>query len=99
HLVVETRTRPVGVDVANLGRIDAGLVEGVADRPRCPLAFRVWLDDGIGVKTAAKPENLGVNLGTTFPGPIEVFQDQDAGPLAEDEAVAHPVERARNLFR
>ena len=42
----------------------------------------------VGVAGEAVAQELGMNAGATLSGVLELFQDDDAGALAEHEAVA-----------
>ena len=49
--------------------------------------------DVVGVGGAAVAEQFGIDAGAALLGVLEFFEDEDAGALAQDEAVAVLVER------
>ena len=55
--------------------------------------------DPEGVGRRAVADDLAVDPGPACPGVLELFEDEHAGPLAEDEAVAIAVERAAGALR
>ena len=88
------RAGAVGVDVP----IASAGIDGASFRARSmALAAPVPCSSGCGdvaaVGTRAVAEQLGVDPRTAAPGVLQFFDHQQAGPFAEHEAVAVPVER------
>ena len=62
-------------------------------------AFGMRGGDVVGVGRAAGAEELGVDRGAALAGVFVFFEDDDAGPFAEDEAVAVLVEGPAGRLR
>ena len=98
-------TSPCGVEVACAltWTIASGPMSASArapqDRPRAPRPARVGLRDVVGVGGDAGAEHLGVDLRAAGLGVLRGLEDEHAGALAEHEAVAAGVPRARGRGR
>ena len=73
--------------------IELGVLQGELHGLGGADALRVRRGDVVRVGRAAAAEHLGVDAGAALLGVFEFFEDDDAGALAEDEAVAVLVER------
>ena len=62
-------------------------------------AFVVAVGDPEGVGSRAVADDLAVDPCAPGPGVLELFEDQHAGPFAQDEAVAIAVEGAAGALR
>ena len=82
----------VGVDVADLPRTEAGVVEGQAHRPGAALSLGSHVGDVVGVGGEAESAELAVDLGPPAAGVLVLLQDQGPRPFAEDEAGSVGVE-------
>ena len=78
----------VGVDVHDVLRLDLRLGEGAQDRARSAATGRVRLGDVVGIGGDAGTEHLGIDLRAAGLGVFLGLEDQDAGTLAQHEAVA-----------
>jgi hypothetical protein len=92
--VAERRRRGVRVDVTDLVRGHAGVAQGRRDAAGRTRAGRVGRGDVVGVAGQTGTGQPGVHPGTAGGGVLLGLQDQDAGALAEHEAVAALVVRA-----
>src|SRR5204862_5644942 len=92
--VVDLRARAVGVDVVDIGGVFLGVAEGHFHAGDGAAAFRMRVGDAEGVGGGAVADDFAVNGGTAFFGPLVIFEDDDGGAFAEDEAVAVEVEWA-----
>ena len=89
--------RGVGVHVPDLPRGDPGVGKGPAHAVGDTGGFGVR--DAAGVGGGGKAGHLGEDLGTARERRVERLEEQDAAPLAADDAVALHVEGARRLGR
>ena len=78
----------VRVDVHDLGRLQVGAVQQVLQRRGDAAPVGLRLHDVVGVGGDALADRLGVDPGAARRGVLGGLQDDDAGALAEDEAVA-----------
>ena len=85
----------MGVDVVDLAGVGAGTLECLAEASDCSTPFVVTVGDPEGIGGRSVADDLTVNLGTSRPGVLQLLEDHHPGPLAQDEAIAVPVERAR----
>jgi hypothetical protein len=83
----------VGVDVADLGRVDAAVGEGHRHRACRVHAGGVGLGDVSGVGRKPVAEQFGVDLRAARARVLEILEDEDRARLAHDEPVALRVER------
>ncbi len=88
ELVVVGRRGAVGVDVINLFRRDARGANRAGHGHAEPLALGIGHGDVVGVSRGRVTRDFGVNARAAFLGMREGFEDQHAGTLAHDEAVA-----------
>ncbi len=93
-LVVERRRRPVGVDLLDVGRVDAGVGEREAHAGDGADATRRGGGDVVGVGVARAAEDLADDVRTARLGTRPLLEDEHRGAFAHDEAVAIGVERA-----
>ena len=97
--VAELGAGAVGVDVVDVVGIEPGVLEGQLHGHGRAGAFGMRGGDVVGVGRAAGAEQLGVDRRAALAGVLELFEDEDAGPFAEDEAVAVLVERPAGARR
>ena len=91
--VVERGGGAVGVDVGDVGRLDAGLLHRQFHaRDRADTAGG-WGGDVVGVGGAGPAQHLGQDGDVTFQGHVPLLEREDARSLPHDEAVAVGVER------
>ena len=89
----------MGVDVVDVVGVPAGVAEGGPHRLGRADALLVRGGDVVGVGRVAAAEHLGVDRRAARLRVLVLFEDQDAGPFAEDEAVAVLVERPAGALR
>ena len=87
----------MGVDVLHLLRPQAGVPQAELHRALCAAAAR--LGDVEGIRGRGISGQLAVDARPAPPGVLQLFEDEDSGALARDEAVAVLVERTRGLLR
>ena len=86
------RAQAVGVDVVDVLGPDSRLVESRPHGARHAAARHVR------VERAAETDQLSQDLGPAAPGVLEILDDEDGRPLADDEAVPGPVEWSAGLL-
>src|SRR5690606_27456871 len=96
---VDRRGRAVRVDVVDDVGGDAPLAERHAHRADGAFAVLRLAGHVIGIRRDAVARDLAVDRRATLPGVLEVLEDEDAGALADDEAVAIAIERTAGLLR
>ena len=83
--------------------MSAGVKPGALQRARHAAEGAVAIlgrrGDVVGVAGQAVADDLGIDLGAARLGVLQLFENDDAGALAHDEAVAVAVIGARGLFR
>ena len=84
----------MGVDVADLLRLDASIAEGRAHDAVSAIAIFGGLGDVIGVGGHAVAHDFSNDGGVAALGVLERFEDEDAGAFTDDEAVALGVKGA-----
>ena len=89
----------VGVDVLDVVGVERASLRASCAWPGGAAAFGCGRGDVVGVGRAAAAEQLGVDAGAARAGVLEFFEDEDAGPFAEDEAVAVLVEGPAGALR
>ena len=92
--IVVRRRRAVRVDVADLLRRDVGLPEGHVHDAHRPAAVLGRRRNVIRVAGHAVADDLGVDSRAARDGRFALFENDHAGPLADDEPIALLVERA-----
>ncbi len=97
--VAERRARRVGVDVADVLRLEAGVLERQRDAAGSTLAGRLGSGHVVGVGGHAGAGEAGVHLRAAGLRELLALEHQHAGALAEDEAVALLVVRAAGRLR
>ena len=80
----------VGIDVIDVGRGEAGVLQGQDDA--APGPFLVRVGDVVGVAGHAEADDLAVDLGAPGHGVVQFLQGQDAGAFGHDKAGAVEVE-------
>ena len=80
----------MGIDVLNLIRIPAGLLQGYIDGSDSVGAFRHRGRNMITVICHSETENLAIDLSAASPGVLKLFQDQGAASFTHQESI--PVE-------
>ena len=86
------------VEVADRGRIDPGVTQRCAHAARGAVAVLAGGGHVVGVGTGAEAGQLGVDARAASAGVLVLLQHQDAGAVAEHEAVAPGVPRARGAL-
>lgn len=81
------------VDVADVGRLQAGFVQRQSHRLRHRGGLR--LGDVAAIAVGAETDQFGVDGRATRQRMVELFQHQRAGAFAEHEAIAFGIERTR----
>ena len=87
----------VGVDVVDLVGRDAGDLEGGVHGAEAAFAFGGHAGHVEGVGGHAVADDFGEDLCAAGFGELELFEDEDAGAFADDEAVAVLVEGAAGV--
>jgi hypothetical protein len=72
----------VGVDVVDLGGIDAGALDRHLHAAEAAIAIFRRRGDVIGVAAQTVADDLGVNLGAAGLGVLVLLEHDDAGALA-----------------
>src|SRR5690606_14421576 len=93
------RGRTVGVDVADLRGIDAGVADGGHHAARRALAVLARGGHVVGVATHAEAGELGIDARAARLRALVFLHHQHAGAVAHDEAVALDVPGPRGLLR
>ena len=89
----------MGADVVDLGRVDAGVLEGDGGRPGRLRAVGPWLDHVVGVGRGAVAEQLRVRDGAARLRDVGRFEHEQRRALAHDEAVAPRVKGSGGVTR
>ena len=89
----------MGVDVVDDVRLDAGRLEGRAHHAIGAVAVLGLAGHVEGVAGHAVADHLGVDRRAAAPRELQLLEDEDAGALAEHEAVAILVERPAGALR
>ena len=89
----------VRVDVVDVGRRKPGALERGSHAAEGAVAVLGRRGDVIGVAGQAVADDLGIDFRAARLGVLQLFEDDDAGALAHDEAVAVAVIGPRRLFR
>ena len=97
--VAERRRRRVRVDVADVRRLDAGVVERHPHRARRVLARRIGLRHVRRVRRDAVAGELAVDLRAARTRVLELLEHEDRSRLAHHEPVARAIERTRRALR
>ncbi len=98
-LVVQLGAGAVGVDVVDLVRRQAGVVQGGLHGLGCARTVLGRGGQMVGVGAAAVAQNLAVDARPPGLGPAQLFQHQYRRAFAADEAVALLVKRPRGPGR
>src|ERR1051325_1425784 len=88
RFVAERRRRAVRVDVVNVGRLQAGVLQRAAHDVDHPDAVLRGRGDMIRVEAHALTGQLAEDPRAAGDGALALLEKQDAGSLAHDEAVA-----------
>src|SRR5262249_47410797 len=97
-LVAQRRRGSMRVDVVDILGVAAGPLERGAHGALRSAPVRCRRGDVIGIAREAIADDLGIDLGATPLGVLELLQDDDARTLAHDEAVAVAVPWARGAL-
>ena len=89
----------MGVDVADFVRIHAAVAQGQGHGPGCAGAVFIGLRDVAAVAAGAVAQHLGIDASTATSGVFQLLEHQQAGALAEHEAVAITIERTAGPLR
>src|SRR6185295_11940260 len=89
----------VRVHVVDVTWSEARRRQGALDRDDDALALRMRRRDVVGVRARAVARDLGVDARTPSPRVLELLEDDDARPFADDEAVASRGEGAARTLR
>ena len=95
--IVELSSGSVRVDVADLRRVDAGILQRKRHARADPLEIGVREVPGVGVRAVAR--QLGEHGRVAALGVVERLEDQESRTLADDEALSSPAERAAGALR
>ena len=90
--VIERRSRAVGIDVADIGWLQLGLLQRSADAQLKGRAGRVGLGDVVRVGRVAVADDAALGLRSARGGVCGAFDHQKGGPLAEHETAAVYIE-------
>ena len=88
----------MGVDIVDVLGIELGPLQGGAHGALRPAAVLGRGRDVMSVTGKAVADDLGIDLGAAPLGMLELFQHDDAGTLAHDEAVAGLVPGTRGAL-
>ena len=86
------------VDVVDVGGRKPGALQRRRHAAKGAVAILGRRGDVVGVAGQAVADDLGIDLGAARLGMFQLFEDDDAGALAHDEAVAVAVIGTRGLF-
>lgn len=89
----------VGVDVADVFRLDTGIAQGVGHAAGSAFARVGWRGHVVGVTAHAKADQLGVDGRTARLGMFQLFKHQRTGTVRQHEAVTAFVPRAAGTGR
>ena len=98
-LVAQRRRGAVRVDVVDLVGVELGALQRRLHGAVAAVAVLRRRGDVIGVARQAVAHDLGIDLGAALLGVLVLFEHDDAGALAHDEAVAVLVPRPRGRGR
>src|SRR5580692_8618469 len=87
----------VRVDVADVFRLELGVLDGGAHDAVCAVAVGGGLRDVVGVAGHAVADDFGEDGGVAFLRVLQGFEDEDAGAFTNYETVAAGVERAAGV--
>src|SRR6185437_5628152 len=90
--VVDGGAGAVGVDVVDVGRVEAGAGQRLLDAGDRAAALVVAVGDPEGIGRRSVADDLAVDPRPAPPGVLELLEHEHPGPFAEDEAVAVAVE-------
>ncbi len=99
HFVAHRGGGAMGVDVGDLLRFHVRVAERGLHDPAGATGVLGRLGDVVGVAAHPVADHLGQDGRAAALGHLQRLQDQDAGALADDEAVALGVERAAGALR
>ncbi len=85
----------MSIDIIDFSSSQPSLIKCHLHRPSCPLPIFVWLRDVVGVGTGSIGSNFSQDVSPPLLGMGEVFQDKDAGSIANNKAIAFSIYGAR----
>ena len=88
----------MGVDVVDVGRADAGALDGGAHGAEAAIAIGCRRGDVVGVAAQTIANDFAIDLGAARLGTLIVFEHDNAGAFAHDETIAVLVIGARCRF-
>src|SRR5262245_15065349 len=97
--ISDWRRGAVSVYVADVGRTDFGVADGIAHHSEAAFVLRGGLGDVIGISAHAVANDFRNRLGSSGASMLEVFHDQNSGAFADDESIAIAVPRTAGFFR
>src|SRR5581483_4265426 len=89
----------VRIDVADIGRLEIGIAHRVLHDTKAALVLGRRLGDVVSVAAHAVADDLCHDPGAARFSVFEFFQNEDAGTLANDEAVTRRIPGATGFFR
>ncbi|MNP15325.1 hypothetical protein D3C76_1076790 [compost metagenome] len=84
----------MGVDVADLFRLDVGITQGVGHAAGSAFAGVGWRSHVVGVTAHAEADQLGIDGRAAGLGVLQFFEHQGTGTVGQHEAVTALVPRA-----
>ena len=87
------------VDVAHFVGVQARVGKRVYHGLGRAFTGRIRLGDVAAIPAHAKPDQLGIDSGASFPGAFEFLEDQDGPAFRDHEPIAFPVEGAAGRGR
>src|SRR6185312_11283537 len=101
------RLRPVAqgggsrvcVDVIDVARIHRGVLESIAHSEPCTLAVLGRRGNVMGITAHAETNQLGIDVGTTAPRMLELFEYDRTSAVTQNESVAVGIPRPTGLCR
>src|SRR5262249_40907268 len=89
---------PVGIDVADVVGLDAGIAHGIFHDAKSALVFRRGLGNVISVSTHAVTDDFGNGPGSPRASMFQLLEDQDSRALADYKPVTAGVPGTACLF-
>src|SRR5271163_2927843 len=91
--VAQRRRRAVRVDVADIGRVELGILESGSHHAERAVAVGRGLRDVVRVARHAVANDFGKNIRVALLRVLERFEDQNPRPFANDKSIAPRIER------
>ena len=97
--VVHRCGRPVRVEVVDLIQRRASIVERLPHRLNRPIARGMRIGDAVAAQRITLAGQFGVDVSTAPPGRLPLFEHEESGTLAQNEAIATGVEGSAGALR